>query len=167
MGCLNTTGTMNVACVVESDIESNYQNSRLFKSLTHPISSDKFTIKDGIANFTIIDKVELDEGSVTIDKNKFMMKNNRFIQNYGPNYLGIVNIHVYKVSIENDLYENNTFQYKEAMDLYGAISINQSSPGMYSGAYHFYEYYSGTKAISGISYMSGHYFYPGPPILIK
>ena len=168
IGCYDTTGTILAMCGQENQLYENYNNPRLYASPnTYPVNADWFDIDDNITSFSTVVNVTLNDGEVTIDRNKFMMTNNIFTQNYAPNYLGIVNIDVYKISIDNDTYSKNTFQYKEAINKYGAILVGEDASDGFSGAYDFREYYSANGDVYLSKETKGNYMYPGPPLLIR
>ena len=102
--------------------------------------------KEGILSFTTVSNHKLSSSSITMDRNKFLMKSNTFTNNFAGMTQSIVHLNnIRRLFIEGDIYQHNSGIYKEALDTYGTIFTN-GEYDQYSynapGAWKFSGYYS-------------------------
>ena len=79
--------------------------------------------------------------SNTTDEARFILEHNVYDQNFGGFYSGIVNLQsIRNLYITNETYQNNEFNYREAMQTYGTLAHdpNLGSYGNYIIGEYFY-----------------------------
>ena len=169
IGCHDSLGTILVNWGNQTEIDLQISSKTSYSSIYNwPRESSEINILENVKEFNTADKLQVNEGQTTVDLNKFMMKHNQFIQNYVPNLKGLVNIYgVYKISISNDTYENNTFAFKEALNSFGSIYSDASQNTDSSGAYNFSGFFIENVGINLHSLTEMDNEYPGPPLYIQ
>lgn len=169
VGWLNTYGNILSTCGLEADLQSNIENERSYSEIyISNIDVNLITLPDEIANFTTENISSMNEGDITIDLNLFLMGNNIFDENFIPNIYGLVNfINIFKISIKNEIYQNNGFMFKEALNTYGCIYSETNENTADSGAFKFSGYFLENEGFDKSDSVTSQIYYSGPPIFIQ
>ena len=90
IGCKNTGGVLQASCYSESEMTALESEAT---SYTEPSPMSKTSSeniqKTSVASFSTVNSVSLNEGSTSMDLNKFMMKDNTYTENYPGKYTDI------------------------------------------------------------------------------
>ena len=147
VGCHNTVGAIQAACFYDN---YDYYISDMHSYWTDPSPMSQIARNNlqtaGVVSFSTVNNHSLSSSSEIIDKNKFMMKSNTFINNFAGMAQSIVYlVNIRRVFIEGDVYQHNSGTYKEALDTYGTITTSGEFGTNYfqtPGAWKLSAYYS-------------------------
>jgi len=147
---------------MESTDQSLSDPSPMYKTASDNIQTTS------VINFSTVNSVTLNQGTTTMDLNKFLMTGNTYDENYTGVKKPIVYIrNVRSVEMTSEIYQNNNGIFREAQKTYGNIEttdtyeIESDNPGAFS----FSTYYL-VNGIQQVDSATRSHFYPGPPIVI-
>ena len=133
-----------------------------------PSASSDVPILSNITSFNTTNMVTVNGGSTEIDLNKYMLADNTFDGNYIPSGYPLVNfVNVYKVSMSNEQYINNSPTYKEVLNMFGSITSDPDLNTAESGAFKFSGYFLQDEGVSQLSSDDKWYAYSGPPVQLQ
>ena len=124
------------------------------------------TILEEVKNFSTVNNHTMD--TVTIDLNKFMLKNNTYHNNFIPGSTGLVNLYkIMRLHIQNETYTSNTATFKEALNMYGSIYSDTNTNTRDSGAVNFSTFFEDTGEIATATNAVKYGYYPNSVVLVQ
>jgi hypothetical protein len=127
------------------------------------------TQKTTVISFSTVNAVSMNDGTLSVDKNKFLLTSNTYTENY-PGYLNAI-VHVIGVralEMNSETYQDNIAQFKEALTTYGTIqtTIEFGAAKDITGAINFNLYFLSGSGISQLADTNKFYYYSSAPIVI-